>query len=91
LADSKISNLTTATTPLDGTEALPVVQGGTTKKVAVSDLTAGRSVSGTSFVPTGTTVPANGMFLSSANAVGFATNSVEHWVVNASGNLNPKP
>ena len=48
MANSKISNLTGATTPLAGTEVLPVVQSGTTKKVAVSDLTAGRSVSMTS-------------------------------------------
>jgi len=89
MADSKISNLPAATTPLDGTEVLPIVDGGVTQKVSVANLTAGRSVSGTSFVPTGTVVPTNGIFLSSANAVGIATNSTEHWVVNASGNLNP--
>ena len=45
MADQKISALTAATTPLAGTEVVPLVQSGTTKKVAVSDLTAGRSVS----------------------------------------------
>jgi hypothetical protein len=45
MADTKISALTAATTPLAGTEVLPIVQSGTTKKVAVSDLTAGRNVS----------------------------------------------
>jgi hypothetical protein len=45
MADSKISQLTGATTPLAGTEVVPLVQSGTTKKVAVSDLTAGRAVS----------------------------------------------
>jgi hypothetical protein len=44
MADKKISQLTAATTPLAGTEVLPIVQSGTTKKVAVSDLTAGRAV-----------------------------------------------
>jgi len=44
MADQKISQLTAATTPLAGTEVLPLVQSGTTKKVAVSDLTAGRAV-----------------------------------------------
>lgn len=44
MADKKISALTAATTPLAGTEVLPIVQGGSTVKVAVSDLTAGRSV-----------------------------------------------
>jgi len=44
MADAKISALPASTTPLAGTEVLPVVQSGVTKKVAVSDLTAGRSV-----------------------------------------------
>jgi hypothetical protein len=45
MADAKISALTGATTPLAGTEVVPVVQSGSTKKVAISDLTAGRAVS----------------------------------------------
>jgi len=45
MADKKISQLTAATTPLAGTEVLPIVQGGSTVKVSVSDLTAGRDVS----------------------------------------------
>jgi hypothetical protein len=47
MADKKISALTGATTPLAGTEVLPIVQGGATVKVAVSDLTAGRAISAT--------------------------------------------
>jgi hypothetical protein len=43
MADKKISALTGASTPLAGTEVLPIVQSGATVKVAVSDLTAGRS------------------------------------------------
>jgi hypothetical protein len=38
MADQKISQLTGATTPLDGTEVLPIVQSGVTKKVANNDL-----------------------------------------------------
>jgi hypothetical protein len=49
MADKKISALTAATTPLAGTEVLPIVQSGSTVKVAVSDLTTGRAVSGLSF------------------------------------------
>jgi hypothetical protein len=45
MADKKISALTAATTPLAGTEVLPIVQGGATVKVSVSDLTAGRTAS----------------------------------------------
>lgn len=47
MADKKISALTASTTPLAGTEVLPIVQSGATVKVAVSDLTAGRAVSAT--------------------------------------------
>lgn len=53
MADTKISALTSASTPLAGTEVLPIVQSGTTVKVAVSDLTAGRAVSGLSLALTG--------------------------------------
>jgi hypothetical protein len=44
MADKKISALTASSTPLAGTEVLPIVQSGATVKVAVSDLTAGRDV-----------------------------------------------
>lgn len=47
MADQKISALAAASTPLAGTEVLPIVQSGTTKKVAVSDLTTGRAISAT--------------------------------------------
>lgn len=39
MADKKISQLTGATTPLAGTEVLPIVQSGSTVKVASDDLT----------------------------------------------------
>jgi hypothetical protein len=45
MADKKISQLTSAATPLAGTEVIPLVQSGSTVKVPVSDLTAGRAVS----------------------------------------------
>lgn len=45
MADKKISALTAATTPLAGTEVLPIVQGGSTVKVSISDVTAGRAMS----------------------------------------------
>ena len=45
MADKKISALPVATTPLAGTEVLPIVQGGTTDQVSVANLTAGRAVS----------------------------------------------
>lgn len=39
MSNTKISALTSATTPLAGTEVLPIVQSGTTVKVATDDLT----------------------------------------------------
>jgi hypothetical protein len=39
MADTKISALTSASTPLAGTEVLPIVQSSATVKVAVNDLT----------------------------------------------------
>lgn len=47
MADLKISQLTSATTPLAGTEVLPIVQSGSTVKVGVANLTAGRAISAT--------------------------------------------
>jgi hypothetical protein len=57
MADVKISGLPASTTPLAGTEVLPIVQGTTTKQVSVANLTAGRAISATtiqSTVATGT-------------------------------------
>jgi hypothetical protein len=55
MADKKISALTAATTPLAGTEVLPIVQSGATVKVAVSDLTAGRAIAASAATITGAT------------------------------------
>lgn len=49
MADKKISALPAATTPLAGTEVLPVVQGGTTEQVSVANLTVGRDVVANSY------------------------------------------
>jgi hypothetical protein len=43
MADTKISALPASTTPLAGTEVLPIVQAGATKQVSVANLTAGRT------------------------------------------------
>jgi hypothetical protein len=70
MADKKISQLTGATTPLAGTEEVPLVQSSSTKKVSVANLTAGRTVSATGFSTentstnlsiTGATVQAGGV------------------------------
>jgi len=46
MANSKISALTSATTPLAGTETLPIVQGGATVKTTVADITNGGGYAG---------------------------------------------
>lgn len=69
MADIKISNLPAATTPLAGTEVLPIVQSGTTKKVAVSDLTAGRAVSTQNLEYTGTLTGSTGVIAIGTNQI----------------------
>jgi hypothetical protein len=57
MADTKISALTSATTPLAGTEVLPIVQSSTTKQVSIANVTAGRVVDLKSFNLTDTSNP----------------------------------
>jgi hypothetical protein len=70
MADLKISALTASTTPLAGTEVLPIVQSSTTKQVSVANLTAGRAVSALSY---SSTTGAN--FATSSGNVGVGTAS----------------
>lgn len=65
MADKKISALTAASTPLAGTEVLPIVQSGSTVKVDVSNLTAGRDVNATSF-QVGTRLKMNSTWIADA-------------------------
>ena len=60
MADVKISALPASTTPLAGTEVLPVVQGTTTKQVSVTNLTSGRFVNASSVSVGNTTDPGAG-------------------------------
>lgn len=54
MADKKISALTAASTPLAGTEVLPIVQGGATVKVSVDNLTTGKVVTTGPIISVGT-------------------------------------
>jgi len=67
VADKKISALTAASTPLAGTEVLPIVQGGSTVKVAVSDLTAGRNTGMTNAIL--------------SNGIVVQTSAVNRWII----------
>jgi hypothetical protein len=69
MADKKISALTASTTPLAGTEVLPIVQSGATVKVSVANLTAGRSFTSTGYESKGDITVKNGTGFTTANAV----------------------
>lgn len=73
MANSKISALTSATTPLAGTETLPVIQSGATKQVSVANLTAGRAVSADSLSLTTALPVASG---GTGTTTGFTAGSV---------------
>jgi hypothetical protein len=104
LADVKISGLPTSTTPLAGTEVLPIVQGGQTKQVSVANLTAGRAVSATDITLTGVaTVPAGtaaapsvtttgdtntGVFFPAADTIAFTEGGVEAMRIHSSSGVS---
>lgn len=56
MADVKISQLPSATVPVAGTEVLPIVQNSETRKVAISNLTAGRAVAASSLALNGASI-----------------------------------
>lgn len=87
MADKKISQLTTATTPLDGTEVLPIVQSGNTVKVPVASLTLGRNVSVSTLTITGSTIPTNGLYLATTNVLCVSTGGEERVRVDATGRV----
>jgi hypothetical protein len=71
MADTKISALPAATTPLTGTEVVPLNQSGVTSNVTVANLTAGRSVSASDYLmSTGNLVPST-----AAKGINFTANT----------------
>jgi hypothetical protein len=67
MADVKISGLPASTTPLAGTEVLPIVQGGITKQVSVTNLTTGKYV------------PANGMVFPATAVLSANANTLDDY------------
>jgi len=77
MADTKISALPASTTPLAGTEVLPIVQGGATKQVSVANLTAGRAVSATQMtLTTGNLIVASGQGIDFSATPGTGTSEL---------------
>jgi hypothetical protein len=97
MADKKISQLTGASTPLAGTEVLPIVQSGSTVKVTVADLTAGRAVSastatlsaGSAAAPCITTTGDvnTGIFFPAADTIAFTEGGAESMRIDSSGQV----
>lgn len=91
----KISALPAATTPLTGPEEIPLVQGGTTKRVTVtnlfSDVTAARianslgAVGAPSYTFTGDTN--TGMWSPAADTIAFSEGGVEVMRITSAGNV----
>jgi hypothetical protein len=50
-----------------------------------SSLLIGTTITGNSFIPNGSTVPSNGMYLSAANTLAFATNSTNKLTIASTG------
>lgn len=80
MSNSKISALTSATTPLAGTETLPIVQSSTTKQVSVANLTAGRAVNASSF-----TAPTIGA--GSGSALSLQSNGATYATLDTAGDF----
>ena len=97
MPDVKISALTGASTPLAGTEVLPIVQSSSTVKVSVADLTAGRAVSATSIATdlgavgtpsyTFTGDTNTGMWSPAADTIAFSEGGAEAMRIDSSGNV----
>jgi hypothetical protein len=78
MADIKISQLPSATTPLAGTEEVPLVQSGTTKKVTVSNLRGSGVTAVTATAPvvsSGGTTPVISMAAATTSVNGYLTST----------------
>ena len=78
MADIKISQLPSATTPLAGTEEVPLVQSGTTKKVTVSNLRGSGVTAVTATAPvvsSGGTTPVISMAAATGSVNGYLTST----------------
>jgi hypothetical protein len=77
MADSKISALPASTTPLAGTEVLPIVQSSTTRQVSVANLTTGRAISATQLtLTTGNLIVASGQGIDFSATPGTGTSEL---------------
>jgi hypothetical protein len=89
LTFSTITNITNATASTSTTTGALVVTGG----VGIGGALFGTSASfsstatATAFIPSGATIPTNGMYLSAANTLNFATNSTNRIKISSTGEV----
>ena len=76
MADVKISALPASTTPLAGTEVLPIVQSGTTVQVSVANLTAGRAINASTATMSGLTTAPQVNLTGNVSAAAWTTTGV---------------
>lgn len=79
------ANLYIAGAPANGTNT--TVTNGYALYVAAGNSLFGGIVTGNSFIPTSSTIPTNGMYLSAANTLDFSTNSTNAIEINTSQNV----
>lgn len=80
MANKTITELTAASTPLGGTEVLPIVQSGVTVKVSAANLTAGRAVQCLSLT-------ANGLIESTLSGFKFPDGTTQTTAATGSGTV----
>jgi hypothetical protein len=68
------------------TSGILEIQTGSTPTTAIT-IDASQNVTLNNVIPSGSTVPANGMFLPTTNSVGFSTASTERMRIDSSGNV----
>lgn len=84
MANTKITEMTTATTPLDGTENIPIVQGGANKKASVFQVTA--ATYGEIYVAGGSTPQTFTTANTFYKITGFTTDGLSNGVTPAAAN-----
>jgi hypothetical protein len=79
----KLDTLVYTSGGLDASTSVSGLVGGSFNNISASG-----TVSGASFIPTGSSVPTNGLYLPSSNNVAISTNSSQRLLIDASGNVN---
>ena len=82
-----------STTLVSETDLYFTTGGSATKKLTITSAgaaTFSSSVTAASFIPSGSTIPTNGMYLPSANTIAFSTNTTERISVSSAGEVQLK-